>query len=199
MSSLYTSSTALYRRLARIATACLLVAPALVACATGSLQARAPQEPANVSAPSAEERIERLDRNAVQAAVADGVTTGLAISAGALEMNPLVSTSPAGLLALTGAKIALVNYADRLPEDEKRMVIKTSSSLWTGAAVNNLMVLLSVPSPAAIAVGMVAGVLWWQHSSRVYERADREIAARRETPPVEAGAREVAAVTIAPQ
>lgn len=197
MPSLYTTSTALYRRLARIATACLLVAPALVGCATSAPPARAPQEPAGASAPSAEDRIERLDKNAVHAAVADGVTTGLALSAGALEMNPLISTSPAGLVMLTGAKIGLVKLADRLPEDEKRVVIKTSSSLWTGAAVNNLMVLLSVPSPAAIAVGVVAGVLWWQHSTRVYERADREIAARREMP-LEAGPREVAAVTVLP-
>ena len=198
MPDLHTSCTALYRRLARIAAACLLVAPALVACATGSVPSRAPQEVAGVGAPSAEERIARLDKNAMQAAVADGVTTGLAVSAGALEMNPLVSTSPVGLVALTGAKIALVKYADRLPEDEKRTVIKTSASLWTGAAVNNLMVLLSAPSPAAIAAGVVAGVLWWRHSTRVYERADREIAARREPPPLEAAPRGVVAASIAP-
>lgn len=186
-----------FRRLARIATACLFVAPALVACATSSPSSRTPQE-ASVSAPSAEERIERLDKNAMQAAVADGITTGLAVSSGALEMNPLISTSPAGLVVLTGAKIALVKYADRLPEDEKRTVIKTSSSLWTGAAVNNLMVLLSVPTPAAVAAGVVAGVLWWQHSTRVYERADREIAARREAPPLEAEPRQAVAATVAP-
>lgn len=195
MPSLYTSSTALYRRLARIATACLLALPALAACATGGLPSRAAQEPAGVEARSPEDRIERLDKNAVHAAVADGLTTGLALSAGALEMNPLISSSPAGLVLLTGAKIGLVKYADRLPEDEKRTVIKSSSSLWTGAAVNNLMVLLSVPSPAAIAAGVVAGVLWWKHSTRVYERADREIAARGEVPPLEAEPREAAAAT----
>lgn len=186
-----------FRRLARIATACLFVAPALAACATSSPDSRAPQE-ASVSVPSAENRIERLDKNAMQAAVADGITTGLAVSSGALEMNPLISTSPAGLVVLTGAKIALVKYADRLPEDEKRMLIKSSSSLWTGAAVNNLMVLLSAPSPVAIAAGLVAGVLWWQHSARVYERADREIAARRETPAPQAPPRQLAAVSVAP-
>jgi hypothetical protein len=150
-----------------------------------------------VSVPSAEDRIERLDKNAMQAAVADGITTGLAVSSGALEMNPLISTSPAGLVVLTGAKIALVKYADRLPEDEKRTLIKTSSSLWTGAAVNNLMVLLSAPTPAAIAVGVVAGVLWWQHSTRVYERADREITARRETQALEAEPRQAVAAMVA--
>lgn len=180
----------LFRRLARIATACLFVAPALVACATGS--------PPGTAALSAEQQIDRLDKNAMGAAVADGLSTGLALSSGALEMNPLAPTSPVGLIALTGAKIGLVTYADRLPEDEKRMLIKSSSSLWTGAAVNNLMVLLSAPSPVAIAAGLVAGVLWWQHSARVYERADREIAARRETPAPEAAPRQVAAVSVTP-
>lgn len=196
MPQVFTSCTALYRRLAKIAAACLFVAPALVACTTGSPPGRAPDEMAK-PAPSAEDRIERLDKNAVHAAVADGVTTGLALSAGALEMNPLVSTSPAGLVMLTGAKIGLVKLADRLPEDEKRLVIKTSSSLWTGAAVNNLMVLLSAPSPAAIAAGVVAGVLWWRHSTRVYALADREIAARRAAPP-EAETREAVAVAVSP-
>ena len=171
MQHLLTACTALYRRLARMAAACLVVAPALTACATATPS----------TAP--EEHIEGLDKHAMQAAVADGITTGLAVSSGALEMNPLISTSPAGLIVLTGAKIGLVKYADRLPQNEKRMVIKSSSSLWTGAAVNNLMVLLSAPTPLAVATGVIAGVLWWQHSSRVYERADREIVARRETPP----------------
>lgn len=187
----------LYRRLARIATTCLIVAPALVACATGSPPSRAPQEIAGALAPSAERRLERLDKNAMQAAVADGVTTGLALSAGALEMNPLISTSPAGLLVLTGAKIGLVKYADRLPEDEKRALIKTSGSLWTGAAINNLMVLLSAPPPVAIAAGVMAGVLWWRHSTRVVEGVDREIAARREMPPLDAQPREVVAAAVA--
>ncbi|BDT58839.1 hypothetical protein MasN3_23330 [Massilia varians] len=176
----------LYCRLAKFVSACLLLAPALVGCATGT------------SSLAPEERLERLDQQAMQAAVADGLSTGLALSAGALEMNPLVPTSPAGLIVLTGAKIGLVKYADRLPEDEKRTLIKTSSSLWTGAAVNNLMVLLSAPSPAAIAAGIVAGVLWWQHSVRVHERVDREMAARRQAPAPEGEPRQVAAASVAP-
>jgi hypothetical protein len=59
------------------------------------------------------------------------------------------------------------------------------------------MVLLSAPTPAAIAVGVVAGVLWWQHSTRVYERADREITARRETQALEAEPRQAVAAMVA--
>lgn len=168
------------RPLSRTAAAVLLVAPVLTGCATGVSPSREPQDIAGEAAPSPERRIERLDKNAMHAAVADGISTSLALSAGAVEMNPLISTSPIGLIALTGAKIGLVKFADRLPEPNKRLVIKTSSAVWGGAAVNNLMVLASAPSPVALVAGVVAGVLWWRHSTRVYERADREIAAREQ-------------------
>ncbi|QOY96375.1 hypothetical protein IM543_11450 [Massilia sp. UMI-21] len=179
--------TAPYRHLARMAATVLLVVPALVGCATGRGPSSAAPDLAGWAEPCAEQRskirLERLDKHAMQAAMADGISTGLAISSGALELNPLIATSPAGLIALTGAKIGLVKLADKLPEDEKRLVIKTSGALWSGAAVNNPAVLLSASPPVAIAAGVVAGVLWWRHSTRVYEGADREIAARSEAPP----------------
>jgi hypothetical protein len=187
----------LKHHLARTVAAVLLVAPVLTGCATSSPQAPAPGDAAGEAGPSPERRIERLDKNAMQAAVADGVTTGLALSGGAVEMNGLISTSPLGLVALTGAKIGLVKFADRLPQNEKRLVIKTSSSLWGGAAVNNLMVLMSAPSPVAIAAGVVAGVLWWRHTNQVYAQADREIAARQQTLTPDPGRPAVAAVTVA--
>ena len=175
---------ALEHRLARTAAAVLFVAPTLVGCATAS--------PPSL-APSPEERIARVDKNAMHAAAADGISTGLALSSGAIETNSLISTSPVGLIALTGAKIGLVKFAGRLPEHDKRLVIKTSSSVWGGAAVNNLLVMMAAPTPLAVAAGVVAGVLWWRHTTRVYERADREIAARQETMPPDAGGPEVAA------
>jgi len=187
----------LKHHLARTVATVLLVAPVLTGCATGSLQAPTPGDMAGEAGPSPEKRIERLDKNAMQAAVADGVSTGLALSSGAVEMNGLISTSPIGLVALTGAKIGLVKFADRLPENEKRLVIKTSSSLWGGAAVNNLMVLMSAPSPVAIAAGVVAGVLWWRHTNQVYAQADREIAARQQTLPSDPDRPVVVAVTVA--
>ena len=188
---------ALEHHLARTAATVLLVAPILTGCATGSAPALAPENIASEAAPSPERRIERLDKNAMHAAVADGISTGLALSAGAMEMNPLISTSPIGLIALTGAKIGLVKFADRLPEPQKRLVIKTSSSVWGGAAVNNLMVALAAPTPVAVVAGVVAGVLWWRHSTRVYERADREIAARQQVLPPDAGRVAVAAEMVA--
>jgi hypothetical protein len=189
---------ALQLHLARTLATVLLVAPTLVGCATGNPLSRAPEDIVGETPPPPEKRIARLDKNAMQAAVADGVSTGLALSASAAEMNPLISTSPLALVALTGAKIGLVKFADRLPENQKRLVIKTSGAVWGGAAINNLMVLMAVPSPVAIAAGVAAGVMWWRHSTRVYEQADRDIAARQQELRLDPDPSEVAAVTPAP-
>ncbi|MGX4640633.1 hypothetical protein [Massilia sp. SYSU DXS3249] len=170
----------LQHRLARTGAAILLAASTLVGCATNNTSASLASEDLASEQVSPEKRISRLEKNAMQSAMVDGVSTGLALSAGAIEMNPLVSTSPLGLVALTGAKIGLVKLAGRLPKNEKRLVIKTSSAIWGGAAVNNLMVLASAAPTVAIGTGVIAGVLWWLHSTRVYEEADREIAAREE-------------------
>lgn len=189
---------ALQPHLARTAATVLLVASTLVGCATGNPLSRAPENIVGETAPSPEKQIARLDKNAMQAAMADGVSTGLALSASAAEMNPLISTSPVALVVLTGAKIGLVKFAERLPEGQKRLVIKTSGAVWGGAAINNLMVLMAVPSPVAIAAGVAAGVLWWRHSTRVYEQADRAIAARQQELRLDPDRHEVAAVTPAP-
>jgi hypothetical protein len=179
---------AFHHQLARTGCIVLLVTPAL-ACASDN-----PPVPGPIAVPSVDvvarrdQPLDNVDHKAVKdartAAVADGVTTALALSSGAMEMNPLVSTSPLGLLALTGAKIGLMNFAKTLPEQDKRMVLKTSTALWSGAAVNNLMVLMAAPTPLAVVAGVLVGVLSWRHSSNRYAQADRTLAGRAQVAPV---------------
>lgn len=116
--------------------------------------------------------------HAMAAAVADGVSTGLALSAGGLEANPLLSTSPLGLVAVTGIKLGLVNYADTLPQPEKRLTLKSTSSVWGGAAVNNIMIFLAAPPPFPIFAGLLAGLLTWHHLENQYEKEDLLLAAK---------------------
>lgn len=113
---------------------------------------------------------------ATAAAVADGLTTALALSSGAVEMNPLVATSPVGLVAMTGLKIGLVKYAETLPEEDKRSVMKTTSAIWMGAAVNNLLVIASAATPFAIVAGIAAGYAMWQHLDEQYQEQDAVLA-----------------------
>lgn len=109
---------------------------------------------------------------AMVSAVADGVTTGIALSAGAIETNPFIATSPVGLVALTGAKLGLVKYADTLPQDDKRLTLKSTSAIWGGAAVNNVMVLLAAPPPFPIIAGLIMGIATWTHMGSEYEKED---------------------------
>lgn len=148
----------------------------VLACAP-LLCAAADQDPQATDASSAS----AVPKAAMQAAVADGVTTALALAGGAVEMNPLVPTSPLGLVGLTGAKVLLVKYAETLPEEDKRTVMKSTSGLWGGAAMNNLMVLLGAPPPVPLFAGAIMGVLAWRHAEKTYAEEDR-IAALRKAP-----------------
>lgn len=120
--------------------------------------------------------------HAIAAAVADGVSTQLAFSAGAVEANGMAASFP--LVALTGAKILLVKYAETLPEEEKRLVMKTSSATWGGAAINNLLVWAAAPPPVPIVAGIIMGLILWRETARGYEHADRLAAAQNEKLPL---------------
>lgn len=123
------------------------------------------------------------ENSTIAAALADGVTTNLALSAGAVETNPLIFASPLGLVELTGIKIGLVKYATILPEPEKRLTLKSTSALWGGAAVSNLMVLLAVPPPFPIIAGVIMGIATWMNMGRQYEKVDQMLAARSKKAP----------------
>lgn len=144
-----------------------------------------PLAPANTGAanPLSGEPTMNGANGAIAAAVADGVTTGLALSSGAVELNPIMPTSPLGLVVVTGMKIGLVKYAETLPEEEKRLTMKTSSAFWGGAAINNLMVLFAAPPPLPVIAGLLMGLATWNHMENQYEQQDRLAAARQAPTP----------------
>jgi hypothetical protein len=101
-------------------------------------------------------------------AVADSLSTHIALGAGAVEKNALINTSPAGLIALTVIKLGVLEYADRLPENERALALKLSAALWAGISVNNLMVAAAVGGAAPFVVGAAVGyVVWEQTASRL--------------------------------
>jgi hypothetical protein len=119
------------------------------------------------------------EHSAMTAAVADGLTTNLALSAGAIESNPMISTSPIGLMALTGMKIGLVKYAGTLSEPDKRLALKSSSALWGGASINNMAVYLSASPLTSIVAGILMGIATWVHIQNKFDQEDKLLAARQ--------------------
>jgi hypothetical protein len=93
-------------------------------------------------------------------AVGDSLSTDLAISlSGASELNPLVSTSPAGLAVLAAAKLGLVEYADKLPPRQRLSAMQKMDTVWTGLTVNNLLITLGGGSVIGPVGGIVAGLI----------------------------------------
>lgn len=117
--------------------------------------------------------------SAMAAAVADGLTTNLALSGGAIESNSLISSSPIGLIMLTGMKIGLVKFSENLSEPDKRLAIKSTSALWGGAAINNIAVYFAAPPPVSIIAGLLMGVATWMNIVNKYEKEDELLAARQ--------------------
>ena len=98
-------------------------------------------------------------QTAEQAAAADVATTGIGLALGAAEANPL------GLIALP-AKLAMIQHAESLPTGEREYALSVISSMWTGAAANNLCVIAAILSggafaPACLIVGAAVGMQRW--------------------------------------
>ena len=93
---------------------------------------------------------------AQQSAAADVVTTGVGLSLGAAEANPLG-------LALIPLKLIALDYAAGLPDGEKQTTQHALNALWTGTASNNLCIIAMLVTggmlaPVCVAIGVVTAV-----------------------------------------
>ena len=96
-----------------------------------------------------------LEDRANNAAIGDGVTTVVAVAAGAAELNPL----GIGVIAL---KYPILEYAKTLPEGERETVQAAAAAMWSGATVNNVCVLgaMAICGPCGLIVCPLAGLGW---------------------------------------
>lgn len=118
-----------------------------------------------------------LKTRAYIGAVADSLSTHIGLqAAGAVEANPLVNTSPAGLLLLAGVKIGITEAVNRSgwPEADKQRFNNNASALWTGVSVNNLLIAASASTPVAIGGGILVGYLLWRDGREKIEAAEHE-------------------------
>lgn len=108
-------------------------------------------------------------RDAQIGAVADGATTAAVLASGGIEMVPWMPVTPMGIVAVTAAKVGLVEAANSLPEAQRVPALKGMSGAFMGASVNNLAALALIPSPVAIAFGVIAGIAAWNHTGQRLE------------------------------
>ena len=91
------------------------------------------------------------------AAVADGITTHLGLSVGAVEINPLLGPHPS-LLAILGITTLKIWYSESIKDNENDQKIITG--IWAGGAANNLAIIAGVGNP--IIIGIAVGVYFWK-------------------------------------
>jgi hypothetical protein len=86
------------------------------------------------------------------AAAADTATTGIALDNGAHELNPL------GFVGATVMKLVYLSRRNSLDADTRVSYDRMATSVWTGAAANNLLQIIApVPILYSIAVGFMVG------------------------------------------
>ena len=83
----------------------------------------------------------------------DTVSTAVALDHGFVEANPV------GFPATIVFK-AIVIYAMRpfFSESERGLVDRAASTVWTGASVNNIALVLGAATPVAISAGVITGI-----------------------------------------
>jgi len=123
---------------------------------------------------------------AVQAAVADGMTTAVGVAATAGAINPV------GALLTTAGKAITFHRASTLPEAEQPAAYAAASAMWIGSAVSNVCITAVVLTgggfaPACLALGAAWGFKTWDDSEaerRYWERCAilRQFALRQAIP-----------------
>lgn len=114
------------------------------------------------------------EQTAQAAAAADGASTAIALSTGAVEANGLMPSSPVGILAVTAVKMALPRLARDMEPETRHTVLVATTGLYGGAAVSNLLIAAGAATP----VGLVAGVLsGWFLAHREHDKLVAEAAA----------------------
>lgn len=93
------------------------------------------------------------------AAIADGVSTLVALSNGMVEMNPIIGNNPVNVIGITVLKYTI---ADRI-EDKKALKIMTA--VWGGAAVSNTLILLTNTNPVGFIGGILFGLVYYHEPS----------------------------------
>lgn len=96
-------------------------------------------------------------------AVTDGASTLGVLAAGGVEFNPLMPTSPAGIVAMTAAKAyAATGMLDGMAPEEQDRIRRLASAGWTGATVANVAALAGLFPASALPIGMAAGLLQYR-------------------------------------
>jgi len=96
-----------------------------------------------------------------EAAILDTVTTKIAINNGFVEANPI------GFTAATIIKVVVVNQTNKLEDSQKKEKIESiGSSIWTGASLNNTLLVLGASPTFSIISGIILGIMIYMNPQK---------------------------------
>lgn len=95
------------------------------------------------------------------ATTVDATTTVIGVSSGlAVEANPLIS-NPAIFAGMLLTRVLATEYVNTLPEPARTEYLSGMSSVWLGAGISNILILLLASNPVGLVFGGMAGLGWW--------------------------------------
>ena len=108
--------------------------------------------------------VEDAKNRALLSSVTDILTTAVAFTQGARDLNPIIGTNSAMLIPVGAFKFYLIDrVASSNDTDEgKKNKLNFITAVWGGASINNLLVLAGVASPATLIIGAVSGYMIYE-------------------------------------
>jgi PBP1b-binding outer membrane lipoprotein LpoB len=99
--------------------------------------------------------------NAKEAAIFDTITTVAVLGSGTgHELNPV------SFVGATLAKAVILSNIDRFQPETQDLINKTTATIWTAAAVNNLAVVMCVPLTISLPLTLAAGYVVYKNTPK---------------------------------
>jgi hypothetical protein len=98
---------------------------------------------------------------AKEAAILDTVTT-IAV----LESRTGHELNPVSFVGATLAKAVILSNIDRFQPETQDLINKTTATIWTAAAVNNLAVVMCVPLSISLPLTLAAGYIVYKNTPK---------------------------------
>lgn len=92
-------------------------------------------------------------------AITDAVTTVIALSNGATDLNPLIGSNPNMVIPITAFKFFVINSVATSNNSDKvkKNNLNFLTAIWGGASINNFLVIAGVSNPACLLLGALGG------------------------------------------
>jgi len=91
----------------------------------------------------------------------DGMIADTATTIVGVHGFGLIETNPLGVIGSTVLKAVTLAYAEDLPKEKQQEFSNKAGAFWSGAAVNNVMVILGAATPISIIIGVISGIVFY--------------------------------------